>query len=280
MRNNLKVAVIIGTIFPAFLYGQVMDDLFDRQEVPMNRHVEALPMPSKDDVLWNKTIYRVIDLREIPNLVAYYPILPGDGRYNLARTFFEGLRDGAFVAYGTENPNSEFRDTITYDMVKQKMGYNDQVIDQEDPETGVVTRETIPGEFKYDEVMQYWVKEVWYIDIRRGKLEVRIRGIAPIQFYTKEEDQSVQLKRRVCWFYYPEVRNWLANHEIYNPSNDSKRMTYDDWFLNRKFQSYIVKESNMYNRRISDYREGIDEREESMYIMNQILDKEQGLWEY
>ena len=36
--------------------------------------------------------------------------------------------------------------------------------------------------------------------------------------------------------------------------NDTERRTFDDVFHKRMFNSYIIKESNVYNRRIEDYK--------------------------
>jgi hypothetical protein len=82
------------------------------------------------------------------------------------------------------------------------------------------------------------------------------------------------------WIYFPEVRSILARQETVNRWNDAERRTYDDLFLKRFFSSYVYKESNVYNRKISEYKVGLDALLEAKDIHNQIDNFEQDLWEY
>ena len=51
----------------------------------------------------------------------------------------------------------------------------------------------------------------------------------------------------------------LARHEIFNENNDAQRISFDDYFMQRRFNSYIMAESNVYeNRWINQYTVGID----------------------
>jgi hypothetical protein len=62
--------------------------------------------------------------------------------------------------------------------------------------------------------------------------------------------------------------------------NDSDRRTWDDIFLKRMFSSYIYKENNVYDRRIEDYKQGMDALIEADRIKNEITNMEHDLWEY
>jgi hypothetical protein len=58
-------------------------------------------------------------------------------------------------------------------------------------------------------------------------------------------------------------------------------MSFDDLFIKRYFNSYIVQESNVFNNRtINSYLEGKDAMLESQRIENRIFNLEQDLWEY
>jgi len=58
-------------------------------------------------------------------------------------------------------------------------------------------------------------------------------------------------------------------------------MTFDDLFIKRYFNSYIVQESNVYNNRtISQYLSGKEAMLESKRIEDKIFNMEQDLWEY
>ena len=138
------------------------------------------------------------------------------------------------------------------------------------------------GEIRPNEVKQYMIKEEWYFDKNNSTLNVRIIGICPIHFFVREDDPTGQIQRRqVFWVYYPEVRELLATNEVFNPNNDARKMSFDDLFIKRYFNSYIVKESNRFdNRDIFQYLQGKEAMLESRRIENEIFDFEQNLWEY
>ena len=77
-------------------------------------------------------------------------------------------------------------------------------------------------------------------------------------------------------------RSWkLSKAEVFNHrKNDAARFTYDDIFHKRFFSSRIVKESNKYDRKISEYKEGIDALLEAEKIKEEIFNLEHDLWEY
>ena len=50
----------------------------------------------------------------------------------------------------------------------------------------------------------------------------------------------------------------FANAEVYNTYNDAQHRTFEDLFQKRYFASYIIKESNVYDRNIMSYTRGLD----------------------
>jgi gliding motility associated protien GldN len=116
-------------------------------------------------------------------------------------------------------------------------------------------------------------------------MQVRVLGICPILVRNKEDQSGNPTeeieKKLTFWVYYPEVRNLLANHEVYNRFNDAQYYSFDDLFTQRKFSSFIFKESNVYdNRPISSYTSGIETLYESERIKESIFKYEHDLWEY
>jgi len=127
------------------------------------------------------------------------------------------------------------------------------------------------------------IKEEWFFDKQTSTMNVRIIGICPIREYYRDEDVNQENPQRqpVFWVYYPEVRDLLAANSIFNPNNTAQNMSFDDLFIKRKFNSYVVKESNVYNNRaISQYLSGRDAMLESKRIEKEIFNYEQDLWEY
>ena len=57
-------------------------------------------------------------------------------------------------------------------------------------------------------------------------------------------------------------------------------LSWDDVFVSRMFQSYIYKESNVYDRAINEYASGKDIQLESDRIKQSIFEYEHDLWDY
>jgi hypothetical protein len=72
----------------------------------------------------------------------------------------------------------------------------------------------------------------------------------------------------------------LANHDVFNRSNPSERRSFDDIFWKRQFSSYIVKEENVYDRTIAEYKKGMDALLEAQKIKDEIIIFEHDLWEF
>ena len=144
------------------------------------------------------------------------------------------------------------------------------------------TMVTIQGEMRPNDIKQYLIKEEWYFDKQNSTLNVRIIGICPIREFVRPGDSPDQVQRqKLFWIYYPEARPLLSTNIVLNPYNPAKQVSFDDLFIKRTFNSYIVSEENVYNNRsVSSYLVGKEAMLESKRIENRIFDYEQDLWEY
>ena len=150
----------------------------------------------------------------------------------------------------------------------------------EDPITGEMVMKISSSEFNPDIVTKYRVKEDWIFDRNLGRMQARIIGVAPIlEIYN--EDGSFRASQAVFWFYYPEMRDMLAQYEVFNPDNDVARMTWDDYFEGRFFSSKIIKTSNPFD---ATFRERGMSNLEALYegqkSTEMLFNKEHDMWVY
>jgi len=282
-----KIFVFLGVL--AFLVGatrheakaQIIDGAYQRTDI-YKRKPTPLPYVREADVMYRKKVWRIIDLREKINQPLYFPNKEVEGRFNLVNLFIEGIKNGKLTAYDAKN-DDEFKVPITFEQVKEAFGATTRTQMVKDIDTGELKPTVITGEIRSEEVKQFMIKEEWYFDKQSSTMNVRVIGICPIQEFFREGDanQEEVQRRQVFWIYYPEAREIMASNEVFNPLNTARNASFDDIFLKRKFNSYIVKEENIYNNRsISQYLSGKDAMLESKKIENSIFDYEQNLWEY
>lgn len=246
------------------------DNFYDRY-LHKEKKVLAYDHIHEKDVFWEKRIWRLIDVREKMNHTFV----------NEKAFFIDLILDAAKKA--DINLYHVFDDEFTQPMtIEERLSIGtstDTIItfnpDDFSEEVQVVTNELDPTDVK-----KYRVKEVWFFDEETSSMDVRILGIAPI--IDRYDDNGNFLNSGpMFWAYYPELREVLARHEAFNAHNDAARMSWEDIFEARLFSSYVIKESNVYDRRIKDYKTSpIDVLLEADKIKNEIFHFEHDLWSY
>lgn len=278
--NKKVIFLTLGVLVAGILNGQTFKDIYQKSVVD-NQKI-GYPYLREGDVIWSKRVYRLIDLREKANQALYYPIKAvADGRKNFASVLLDEIKKGKLNAY---DGNSEAADSAvvptTYSDIEAKMGAGMQTIKIQDINTQQLKDTTVAGKPNPDNIKQLMLYEEWYFDKKLATLSVRIIGVCPI--YIGLDAETKRIKRdRLFWIRYDDIRDVLAKKEAFNPQNDAQRLSFDDLFMQRRFSSYIIAESNVYNDRfIVDYTVGKDAMFEAERVKKAIFDFEHDLWEY
>jgi len=258
----------------------VLDGVFVNENTP-SRKVIPYTNLRQADVMWSKRIWRRVDLRKKQNQVFYYPEEPAQGRKNLFDYIRQGiLDDGTLTAYdpGTVvDPDDEFTRALTGVDVLKKM-INETEVDIYDEYGDIIGTETVRDTLLATAIKFYEIKEEWFFEKQKSQLEVRIIGIKPV--VEKEGPDGDPVLEDLFWIYFPEARFVFANSEVFNRINDAERRTYEDIFWKRQFESTIIKESNVYDRSISQYKTGLDALLEAEKIEEKIFNFEHDFWHY
>lgn len=266
----------------------VNDGVYEKETIG-----QRIPIPyphlREADMMWTKRIWRSVDLRERMNHPLYFPTTRMYDRSSLVQRLIDAIKYNEINAYDPD-VDDEFSTLISYDQILVKLEAEDRERYDISPITGNDTVIVVPGSISWPEIRELELKEEWFFDKRHSVMQVRILGICPIRVYTRftqGQDDDLDLggdlhKMRLFWVYYPEARTVLANTAVFHDFSDAQRNSFDDIFFKRKFNSYIVQESNVFNnRRIADYSfGGIPNMQESERIREEIFTFEHDLWEY
>lgn len=223
------------------------------------------------DVFWERRIWRKIYMKEKANHLFQYEEMP------FAKIILTLAAEGDVTMY---QPDSDKFETEMSQEEAQGLLVSSDSIETFDSETFEQKTEVVTSEINYADITTLGVKEVWFFDEEASQLDVRILGIS---IYKNEVDANGNPVGEINmgWVYYPEIREQLARHEAFNPHNDAARMSWEDVFEARMFSSWIIKESNVFNRRISGYKKDpVGQLLESDKIQQKIFHFEHDLWSY
>ncbi len=278
MKKSLSLLVFALLTLSSIAQGVYDDFIYNRQAVT-ERKVVPWPFLREADVFYAKRVIRIIDTREKVNQAMAWPKNP------LSIILYNAVRDGKLTAY--------FDDSLTTQMTSEyflTLGtdteYLDVPIDPNDPtftRTDTIINPMIPDL----RIFKYRLVEDWIFDKKHSQFFVRIIAIAP-QYNNRLGGVDLG-EQDLCVLKYhskdgQDLRHYLINYEVFNRQNDAARLTYDDWFEQRFFSSYITKEANQQDMLIKQYAEfkdnGVAALLEGERIKNELFEKEHDLWEY
>jgi gliding motility associated protien GldN len=264
----------------------VTDGAFPRDVIQEKEPFPYTPV-READVVWSKKIWRIINLREKINYPLYYPTEIMQSRKSLVQALVQAIQMGKITAYDTDS--DEFTTVLDPQSLITRFNAADRTQVRSKIDGSGDTTVVIRGQINWSEVQELLVKEEWFFDARYSQMFVRIIGICPIRVYHRqlrtangEDEEGEKVKARLFWVYYPETRKTLANTNCFTGENETSQMSFDDLFLKRYFNSYIVAEANnQNNRQVGDYtRNDFEMMLESESIKEKIFNYEQDLWEY
>lgn len=259
-----------------FTPGDYRDGIYDKENANYRRYIPYTHL-REGDVVWEKRVWREIDLREKINQPLYYPINydpSNNGRWSLVRLLSKYIQNGEIYAFSEE----DFLVPLELAVVKQKLVECDSISESNYNEAGdeiITKRWQCDSTTILKKLTVVRMKEDWFFDKQKSVLEVRILGM---QILSVDEEKGAL--KPLFWVYFPACRKYLAKHEVFNTKNDSERRTFEDVFWKRQFSSTVFKETNVYDRMFMEYTSGIDQLLESDRVKNDIFRWEHDLWHF
>ena len=243
------------------------------------------------DILWSKVVYEYIDLNEKLNFPLLYPTIDanyGDTRKSLWKVIKDAINSGEInEVYAERNDNFLPQNKI---MGQDSLGIKNYTISQAFSNTWAPGDDADEPTFvSSSQIYAYKIKGVWFFDKKHSELKYRLLGLMPVGENLKQSDGGNDTG--YFWLWYPQIREILSKHKVFNDKNNNNRISFDDLLVNRRFSSFIYKYNNVYgDREIHKYIVKRDNETpyqhhlrillESERIKKQILDFEVDMWGY
>lgn len=274
--NDNPQPVFVETVNEHWKPSLVPDGAYDR--VPhVNKVLEWQPL-READVMWSKRVWREIDTRQKQNMAFRYPGDDYTGGGMFIEILIDAVKKGKVKAYSTFD--DRFTIAQTKEQIMEMIAGSVDSVPVEDPIDGTISWQVVKNDFNPDLITKFRIKEDHMFDRNLGRMVVRIIGLAPLMD-KYNDDGSFRASSPMFWLYYPELRIILVQYEVYNPENDVARMTWDEFFENRYFSSYVVKTSNPFDATFSVMGlEGTDLLYEGQRVNEQLFNKEHDMWVY
>ena len=259
-----------------------------------------------DDVIWSRYVYRIIDMRYKQNYQLYFPTRYDDPDYrSLFKVIVDAIVDGMPVYQKSMDlikpdftkpmekamiPSMFLADDPTADYSDDPNHYDisssDAMMVHYDSITDKLSFHFYPYESFVKNQLKFLILEHVFFDRNTSRLHSRISAIAPMQsdkITTRDTTRVVAsvLESMLFWIHFEDLRPYMARQYVIPFHNETKRVTFDEFFAKKLYTSYILGESNMYNRLLPDYNYSYQKvRKEQDRIATELLNFEQDLWEY
>lgn len=281
MHCKKVLALIVFSTATLLSYAQMNLEYWPYEKKSIQeRKAMAHRHTTESGVKYHKRIDRVIDLRQKQNKPMVWP------KSNIV----EILHTAAVKGPNREDGINVYKTTILdsgekYDpTVVPGLGSDSIWINVIEIVNGVEeeVQKLVPSPLDLRTVHKIRIMEDWVFDNRYSDFRVKIIAMAPLYNWTAS---GIDLgEKPLFWVKMDEVRPLLSNREVFNPHNDARNLSFDDWFEKRMFASYVVKESNVYDldikhqERFSD--DGLGQLLEADRIKNDLFIFEHDTWEY
>lgn len=297
-KYSLIFAALVVSLFLGTLKGQDTNSSFfdeignirlQTHELDALADTIAIVNHRAEDIVWSRIVYRVIDMRDKQNYQLYFPTRPTDENKSLFRLMLDAVVEGVNVY--KRNPRDikpQFNEILTGEELSRAFAFDelsDNNLIQIDPLTEQRT-------VNMDQYMRYvrnqlkfLIQEVVFFDTHTSRLYSKIIGIAPMYALHPDNmsnsDTMVYFRNSVlCWFAFDELRPYLIQQYVIPNGNDQLKLSYDEFFAQHLYSSYLLGDSNMYSRMLLEFSLSEDKlKMEQKRIENELMNFEQDLWE-
>ncbi|MBR1765489.1 MAG: gliding motility protein GldN [Bacteroidales bacterium] len=293
MKSSLPIVLLL-LLLTLSAKGQTVDadpasnpDNFYVNQPLGDMHPQPLPFLRDVDIVWSTTLWKTIHVQELFNQFFYFP---DDeyitfGKKSLAYILWDAVVANEIPIYDDDRvliplDNDEFVRRFTRaDTLQLEIGYDED-------ENEIYETVIRPRHFDGSEILAYSLREVWFVGRQDTRQDSRRIALAPIKETYRElpNGEDIYLGNLpIFWIplQHPAVRNLLVRYTAYvDPENIARQPSWDWVFLAQYYNALTTRESNLYDRSVSNYLTGEDAVLEAALIEDKVMQVENDMWEY
>ncbi len=215
---------------------QRMRDFYEKPEV------------SDASKMWERIIYRQLDLTQNENLALYYPDEPVDGQESLFRIILRVVCNGQVPAYeyldGREVFTDQYKIKVGEMLDRFHIMYTTGRGSTEKNPRYVIDESDVPS----NEVLSYYAIERYEFNSLENRVNKQIQAICPV-LHRVDDYGGEPIKYPMFWVKLDQLRPYLAQQSIFvDDDNNLAKYNYDDYFQLGMYKGDIYKTRNLRNQ--------------------------------
>lgn len=210
------------------------------------QHFYEQRSPSDADLVWQRDIYRQIDLKKEVNTPLYFPEDVIDGQENLFRMMLNLVIQGKIPAYEYLDGREVFTDQYKIKVGEMLDRFGLYYQEAKGSTANNPKYEIAEADVPTNQVLNYYVIEKWEFDKRSNQTKTRIVAICPI--LNRIGDYGEETRYPMFWVKFDALRPYMAQQYVFlSDDNNLARYSLDDFFTMGMYEGDIVKTKNLRN---------------------------------
>lgn len=206
-----------------------------------------------EDIVWKREVYRMVDLKSGQNGSLYYPVEPSGDKMNLFSMIFDLVANNKITVYDYLDGREVFSDSYAVKFKDLLKRFEIPFKEKNDPRKANTSIFEIDAvDIPSAEVTIYYLKEMWFLDQRNSSVKVKVMALCPVLI--REDEMGESRRHPMFWIPFETLKPYLSQMSIAADSlNSASRLSFYDFFNERRYQGDIYKVSNLKNQTIWDY---------------------------
>lgn len=284
LKCILAATLLLGIALPAASQVVRKKDKKEKDNVaagvtPRMKDFFEEPEVSDATKMWERIIYRQIDLTKAENMALYYPEEPTEDQQSLFRIILKVVTDGEVPAYeyldGRELFTDQYQIKVGEMLDRFHIIYTTGRGSTEKNPKYAIEESDVPS----NEVLSYYAIERWEFNSLENKMKKSVTALCPV-LHRVDDYGGEPIKYPMFWVKLDQLRPYLSQQSIFiDDDNNLAKYTFDDFFQSGMYKGDIYKTRNLRNQTLmQQFPDPDDLKAAQDSIENRLNSFDRNLW--